>query len=125
MHPDGHSDVTQDQVLKKKEQKALFFFGWGGLERNKVSNDNFFCRTAPPAHLGLHQGSNFDLAGVSHFLVFPKRTLRFLQPNQRPGSDPGNQNKSIGNTFMTWVLNLTWNNIFKSLILQIWFFVLF
>jgi hypothetical protein len=35
-HPDGHSDVTRDQVSKKKEQKALFFFGWGGLEQNKV-----------------------------------------------------------------------------------------
>jgi hypothetical protein len=74
MHPDGHSDITRDQVSKKKkEQKALFFLAGVVSNETRFQMTNFFCRTAPPAHLGLHQGSNFGLAGVSRFLVFPER----------------------------------------------------
>jgi hypothetical protein len=48
-HPDGHSDIIQDQVLKKKSKKLFFL---AGVILNKTWL--FFCQTAPLAHLSLH-----------------------------------------------------------------------
>jgi len=66
-----------------------------------------------------------SLTGLTLCHVVSQSSLRFLWLNRRPGSDPGNQNKSIGNNFIVRALNLTWNEYFKSLILQTLFFVLF
>jgi hypothetical protein len=86
--PDGHSDITRDQVSKKKSKK-LFFFLAGVISKKPGLKFEKKIPEQPLGRLRSQINSLFFLAGVSRLFFFPERTLIVRQSGGEESCEEG------------------------------------